>query len=128
MMRKALLFTALATAIGASTGAATVVYAAGQGGASSGQSKAAAVFDKCDKNGDGSVTADEFKACHRDSAKAERKFKRLDANNDGKVTREEAQSAQARKKGSGGGQGGGAGPGAGQGGGGTAAPDGGSSQ
>lgn len=127
MMRKALLFTALATAIGASTGA-PVVYAAGQGGPGSGQSKAAAMFDRCDKNGDGSVTADEFKACHRDSAKAERKFKRLDANNDGKVTRQEAQSAQARKKGSGGGQGGGAGPGAGQGRGGMNAPGTGSSQ
>lgn len=123
MMRKALLFTTLATAIGASTGA-TVVYAAGQGGPGSGPSKAAAMFDKCDKNGDGSLTGGEFKACHGDSAKAEKKFKRLDANHDGAVTREEAQMAHAQKKGSRGG----AGSGAGQHGGGMGAPGEGSSQ
>ena len=128
MIRKALLFTALATVIGASTGGVTTTFAAGQGGAGSGQSKVEAMFNRCDKNGDGSVSADEFKACHRNSAKAESRFKRLDANDDGKVTREEAQSAQARKKGSGGGQGGGAGPGAGQGRGGMTAPGTGSSQ
>jgi Ca2+-binding EF-hand superfamily protein len=113
MIRKALLFTALATVIGASTGAVTTAFAAGQGGAGSGQSKAA-MFDKCDKNGDGSLTADEFKACHRDSARAEKKFKRLDTNHDGTVSREEIQSAHTQKKGSYGTPGGAAAPGAGQ--------------
>ncbi len=124
MMRKALLYTALATVIGASAGGIATAFA-GQGGGASGQ-KAAAMFDRCDKNGDGSVTADEFKACQHDSA--ERKFKRLDTNHDGKVTREEAQSAQAPKQSSGGGQGGAAGHGAGQGGGGMGMPGTGSSQ
>ena len=72
MMRKALLYTALATAIGASTGAATNALAAGQGGPASGASKGAAMFDKCDKNSDGSLSADEFKNCHRNSARAEK--------------------------------------------------------
>ena len=94
MIRKALLFTALATVIGASAGAPTVVFAASQGSSGSGGSKAA-MFDKCDKNGDGSLTADEFKACHHNSAKAEKKFKSLDTNHDGAVSREEAQLAKA---------------------------------
>ena len=97
MIRKAFLFSALAAVIGASAGGATNALAAGQGGGGSGGS-GAGMFQRCDTNGDGSLTADEFKSCHRDSAKAERKFKRLDANNDGKVTREEARSAQARAK------------------------------
>jgi Ca2+-binding EF-hand superfamily protein len=122
MIRKAFLFTALATIIGVSTGGATTVFAA-KSGAASGQSKAA-MFDKCDKNGDGSLTGSEFKACHGDSAKAEKKFKRLDANHDGAVTREEAQMAHAQKKGSHGA----AGSGAGQHGGGMGAPGAGSSQ
>jgi hypothetical protein len=110
MMRKALLYTALATVIGASAGGIAPAFAAGQGGGASGQ-KAAAMFDKCDKNGDGSVSADEFKACRGDSAKAEKKFKRMDANNDGSVTRDEAQQWAAHKKSSRGGSGAGSGPG-----------------
>lgn len=123
MIRKTFLFTALATIIGVSTGGATTVFAAAQSGAASGQSKAA-MFDRCDKNGDGSLTAGEFKACHRDSAKAEKKFKRLDANHDGAVSREEAQMAHAQKKGARGP----AGSGAGQHGGEMGAPGAGSSQ
>lgn len=128
MIRKAFLFTALAAVIGASTGGATNVLAAGQGGPASGASKGAAMFDKCDKNSDGSLSADEFKNCHRNSARAERRFKRIDANNDGAVTRDEARQWSAQRKSSRGAPGGGAGPGAGQGGGGTASPGAGSSQ
>ena len=123
MIQKAFLFTALATIIGVSTGGATTVFAAAQSGASSGQSKAAAMFDKCDKNDDGSLTANEFKACHHDPANAQKKFNRLDANHDGMVSREEAQvAAHAYKKSSQSGPGGKASAGAGQGGGGMTAP------
>lgn len=53
------------------------------------QAARAAHFARLDANGDGSITVEEFQA------QANSRFSRMDLDNDGQVTREEAQ--QARK-------------------------------
>jgi hypothetical protein len=67
------------------------------------------MFDKCDKNGDGRVTKDEFKGCT--SARSEKKFSKMDSDKDGSISRDEAQQWAAHRKGSGGAPGGGSGAG-----------------
>jgi len=49
----------------------------------------AAEFDKCDKNKDGKLTFEEFKACYPDKAKAKEAFDWYDRNKDGVVTKKE---------------------------------------
>ncbi len=52
-------------------------------------------FAECDKNGDGTLSHEEFTACYPHSAK---KFAEIDANGDGQVTKEEAKAFHAAKK------------------------------
>lgn len=54
--------------------------------------RAAAAFAKIDRNGDGVVTADEWKAAGR----RERGFKFIDSDHDGKLTLAELRAAAAR--------------------------------
>ena len=58
-------------------------------------------FKMLDKNNDGSISLDEFKASPRgqkDATKAEEHFKKLDTNSDGKVTLEEFKAGHHEKK------------------------------
>ena len=58
-------------------------------------------FKALDKNNDGGISLDEFKASPRgqkDPAKADEHFKKLDSNNDGKVTLEEFKAGHHEKK------------------------------
>ena len=58
-------------------------------------------FKALDKNNDGGISLDEFKASPRgqkDAAKAEEHFKKLDSNSDGKVTLEEFKAGHHEKK------------------------------
>ena len=58
-------------------------------------------FKAIDKNNDGGISLDEFKASPRglkDPAKADEHFKKLDSNSDGKVTIEEFKAAHHEKK------------------------------
>jgi Ca2+-binding EF-hand superfamily protein len=48
-----------------------------------------AEFDKCDKNKDGKLTFEEFKACYPDKAKAREAFNWYDRNKNGVVTKKE---------------------------------------
>ena len=66
-------------------------------------------FKKMDKNGDGSVTTEEFREAQ--SAELEARFKGMDANNDGKVTQEEFKGALEKMRGMMRGAAGGAAPG-----------------
>jgi hypothetical protein len=60
-------------------------------------------FKKLDKNSDGALTLDEYKASPRaqkDTAKAEASYKKMDKNSDDKVTLEEYKAARpTRQKG-----------------------------
>lgn len=57
----------------------------------------AAVFAKKDKDGDKSLSADEFKAGAKDAAKADEAFKKKDKNGDGKLSLEEFSAAGKKK-------------------------------
>jgi hypothetical protein len=46
-------------------------------------------FHKLDKDGDGRLSLDEFKAVGKDSARRERRFRKLDANHDGYLSPDE---------------------------------------
>ncbi|KMY68433.1 hypothetical protein AAU61_01770 [Desulfocarbo indianensis] len=46
-------------------------------------------FDKCDKNKDGKLTFEEFKACYPDKTKAKEAFDWYDRNKDGVITKDE---------------------------------------
>jgi hypothetical protein len=58
-------------------------------------------FKKLDTNGDGSISADEFKAspmAQKDSAKADEMFKKKDTDNDGKLSMTEISGGGGRKR------------------------------
>jgi Ca2+-binding EF-hand superfamily protein len=57
----------------------------------------AEAFKKLDKDADGSISLEEFKAGQKDPAKAEEMFKKKDKDNDGKLSMEEF-SARGKKK------------------------------
>lgn len=53
---------------------------------------------KWDKDNDGKLSLDEFKAKKKDATKAEARFKKIDANNDGFVTLDEMKAAEEKEK------------------------------
>jgi hypothetical protein len=53
---------------------------------------------KWDKDNDGKLSLDEFKANKKDPSKAEARFKKLDANNDGFVTVDEMKAGEEKAK------------------------------
>src|SRR6187455_1522298 len=55
-------------------------------------------FKKMDANGDGSVSADEFKAGAKDAAKADAMFAKKDTDKDGKLSLAECTAAPAKKE------------------------------
>lgn len=55
-----------------------------------------AVFKRLDKDGNGSLTAEEFRG-KRDATKADAQFKRLDKNGDGKLSLEEFKNRGKKK-------------------------------
>ncbi len=57
---------------------------------------AEAIFKKLDKDGNGSLSLEEFKG-KRDAAKAESAFKKLDKDNSGSISLEEFKAARAPK-------------------------------
>lgn len=82
-IRTALMGVAVATLLGA--GGVFLYAAPGDGG---GQGAADALFARCDADGDGQISRDEFQG-------APEVFERLDGNGDGVITREEAAAAPA---------------------------------
>lgn len=59
------------------------------------------MFKKLDKNGDGSISKEEFLAspgAKKDPAKAEERFKKLDKNGDGKLSLDEFKAGGPKKK------------------------------
>jgi len=57
-----------------------------------------AAFKKLDKDGDGSLSLEEFKAGAKDPAKAEEQFKKLDKDGNGKLSLEEFKARGGKKK------------------------------
>jgi Ca2+-binding EF-hand superfamily protein len=55
-------------------------------------------FHKLDKDGDGRLSLDEFKAVGKDPAKREKRFRKLDTNNDGFVSADEFAAGMAARK------------------------------
>lgn len=53
-------------------------------------------IEECDKNKDGALTLEEFKACFPNAK--EQRFMKLDENKDGKVTKEEIQAWKQKKQ------------------------------
>jgi Ca2+-binding EF-hand superfamily protein len=55
-------------------------------------------FQKLDKDGDGRISLDEFKAMGKDPAKREKRFRKLDANHDGYLTPDEFAAGMPRQR------------------------------
>ena len=56
-----------------------------------------AAFKKLDKDNDGKLSLDEFKANAKDPAKAEQQFKKLDTNGDGSLSLDEFKAKFVKK-------------------------------